>query len=505
MSTKRHTAIVLTIFVGLLLAADAPADTLRVPDPYPTIGAALDAAQHGDRIVVADGTYTGPGNRDLDFAGKRIRLQSESGPDDCIIDCQGSFDDPHRAFHFHSGEPPAVTLEGFTIQNGFIVDGNGGGILCEASSPTIRNCVFRWNTLAAVFFQGGGALANLDGSATHVIDCVFIENAQLGGGPNGGGAVTSAFGAHTTFLRCTFARNVASQGGGVATAIGTFSRFRDCLFDANTGVEGGGGLLCVLGSKVLLESCRFVGNTAYGGGGVSIGDDSQATVRRSVFTGNSATGVAGGGGGINLFASTADVVASIFDDNCGSGDGGAVVAGGDSVLTLQNSTFTGNDAPLLEGRAFGGAICAWGSSVTVFNCVLHANTAIDGPAFGLILPPDWASPSPMVVTASRSLIQDGQLGVFIQDPNDPSFVVNWSVDNFDADPLFVDALGPDGLPWTGDEDLHLQPGSPCIDAGDPAYVAQPGETDIDGDPRVLDGDVDGVAVIDIGADEFAPP
>jgi hypothetical protein len=53
--------------------------------------------------------------------------------------------------------------------------------------------------------------------------------------------------------------------------------------------------------------------------------------------------------------------------------------------------------------------------------------------------------------------------------------------------------GPDGT-WDGVDDdygdLRLRGGSPCIDAGDPGFVAQPGETDLDGQARVLCGRVD---------------
>jgi hypothetical protein len=38
--------------------------------------------------------------------------------------------------------------------------------------------------------------------------------------------------------------------------------------------------------------------------------------------------------------------------------------------------------------------------------------------------------------------------------------------------------------------LHLLPDSPAIDSGDPDYVGEPGETDLDGKPRVLCGRVD---------------
>src|SRR5262245_53724511 len=121
MANRTHHTIGSVTVVGLLLVSAASAGTLHVPEYYPTIGAALAAAHNGDRIVVADGVYSGPDNRNLDFAGKRIRLTSASGPANCIIDCQ----DQSRAFYFHRGEPPAVTLEGFTIQNA-LASGDGG-------------------------------------------------------------------------------------------------------------------------------------------------------------------------------------------------------------------------------------------------------------------------------------------------------------------------------------------------------------------------------------------
>jgi hypothetical protein len=51
--------------------------------------------------------------------------------------------------------------------------------------------------------------------------------------------------------------------------------------------------------------------------------------------------------------------------------------------------------------------------------------------------------------------------------------------------------------------FHLTPDdSPCIDAGDPDFVSEPNETDIDGENRVIDGDDNGVDRVDMGADEY---
>jgi hypothetical protein len=69
-----------------------------------TIMAAIDSVTGNDVIELVDGTYTGPGNRDLDNQEKEIFIYSQSGdPTLCVIDCQGSADDPHTGIAFLGG------------------------------------------------------------------------------------------------------------------------------------------------------------------------------------------------------------------------------------------------------------------------------------------------------------------------------------------------------------------------------------------------------------------
>src|SRR5262245_27769659 len=53
-------------------------------------------------------------------------------------------------------------------------------------------------------------------------------------------------------------------------------------------------------------------------------------------------------------------------------------------------------------------------------------------------------------------------------------------------------------------DYHLQQGSPSIDRGD-NLTPNLSDKDIDGDPRILDGDSNGTAIVDMGVDEFRRP
>ncbi len=133
-----------------VLGTWASAADLLVPGQHANIQAAINAAQNGDTVIVADGIYSGSGNRDIDFLGKAITVRSASGPVNCIINCAPGY---HRGFRFHLGEGAQSVLDGLTIKYGLAPEepecyASGGGILCrDGSSPTIRNCIL-WHNWA---------------------------------------------------------------------------------------------------------------------------------------------------------------------------------------------------------------------------------------------------------------------------------------------------------------------------------------------------------------------
>jgi hypothetical protein len=83
--------------------------------PFDAIQEGIDAASGGDTVLVLDGTYTGVGNREIEFKGKAITVRSQNGPTNCIVDLQGTVRKP--GFVFDDAEDPNSILDGFTITN----------------------------------------------------------------------------------------------------------------------------------------------------------------------------------------------------------------------------------------------------------------------------------------------------------------------------------------------------------------------------------------------------
>ena len=223
---------------------------IHVPNDQPTIQAGIDAAEDYDVVLVADGVWSGPGNRDLDFGGKTIRVGSLNGPQNCIIDCESQ----GRGFHFHSGEGLDSVVRGFTIRNGIAVDPwhaeGGGGILVDGAAPLISNCIFTSNH-AAVY--GGGCNVKSE-SGGLITDCVFRDNVAQ----NGGGL---ALDGDTEVRNCLIMQNEAyNNGGGINSGGGTML-FRGCTIIDNHSTDLGGGF-CVWDFSLTMDNCIVWGNTA---------------------------------------------------------------------------------------------------------------------------------------------------------------------------------------------------------------------------------------------------
>jgi len=238
---------------------------------FGTIQAAVDASLNGDTIELHDGTYTGPGNVDVDFAGKAITIRSRSGhPEACVIDCQGNPQN-RRGFVFDSGEGSASVLEGLTIQNGYASGGGAGGaVLCSnGSSPTLRNCILRDNEVDGASDAGnGGAIACVNASPSF-FDCVFVGNQATP--PLGDGGAIYCMGGSPTLTGCVLLQNVAgNRGGGLAIDGTSQLDMTSTTLHANSAAAGlGGGLWVASAASVALENSIL--GFAGGGGAVACG------------------------------------------------------------------------------------------------------------------------------------------------------------------------------------------------------------------------------------------
>ncbi|MCG8376958.1 MAG: hypothetical protein MI702_10795, partial [Chlorobiales bacterium] len=181
-----------------------------VEQAFATIQHALNVAQSGETVVVMDGTYTGPGNKELNFLGKAIYLTSQNGPSHTIIDCQSS----GRAFFFHSGEQTDSVVDGFTLANGN--SPVGGAIYCLFSGPTLKHLVLVNNYGA----NGGGAIrCEYGNNPPHVLNCTFYNNSTTGFG----GGLYAGNGIQPQLTNCILWNNTAASGHQLAVINTTVS------------------------------------------------------------------------------------------------------------------------------------------------------------------------------------------------------------------------------------------------------------------------------------------
>jgi len=146
---------VATISMILLLgtAVARAQQTIHVPADQPTIQAAINAANNGDTVLVAPGTYV----ENINFGGKAITVASSGGPSVTTIDggAQGS------VVTFSTGEGLTSILNGFTVRNGFQNGFSGGGIYIASASPTITGNIITGNHAAVgcgIYVYGGSPL-----------------------------------------------------------------------------------------------------------------------------------------------------------------------------------------------------------------------------------------------------------------------------------------------------------------------------------------------------------
>ena len=352
--------IFVTLLASTLFVLPAFAATIYVPTDQPTIQAGIDATVNGDTVLVSPGTYV----EIINYLGKAITVQSESGADNTILDGgqNGS------VVLFDSEETLESVLDGFTIRNGngTYYDGYyGGGIYCDGASPTITNCVVAGNS--ANYGKGGGIYC--DGASPTITSCVVVSNSA-----NYGGGIYCYY-ASPTITNCTISDNTSGWGGGGIYCIFSSSpTITNCTISGNmTDNYGGGGLHCS-NSSPTISNCTISENTVDGsGGGLSCKDSSSPTITDCTISGNTA---GGGGGGFSCSDySSSTIMNCTISENTADREGGGIYSPGCS-LTVKNCMITGNSA----NESGGGIYCCSVSSylTTIINCTISGNSADTG-------------------------------------------------------------------------------------------------------------------------------
>jgi hypothetical protein len=338
-------------------------------------------------------------------------------------------------------------------------------------------------------------IEGLNASSVAVFNSGEGRNSVLNGFTlqKGGGGITVE-GASPTITNNVITSNRSCKGGGVRIASGS------PLIRLNTITSNGSQDFCSgsVGAGISIEGASSVeildnvisnntilpispGTPFDGGGGIYIFATGVQRIKGNIIKGNSASGEKGGG--IFIFNSPdALIVQNLITDNQADVGGGIywLMPSGARGPILVNNTIADNNA-----ISNGSGIFADGNDARILmNNIIVAKPGQTGLHCG-----DFVQDRPII--RFNNIFSDGGMAY-----GGNCLDMTGSEGNISLDPLFAN-------PTQGD--YHLQQGSPSIDSGNNLTPNLP-DKDLDEDPRILDGDGNGTAIVDMGVDEFlAPP
>ncbi|MHC4085195.1 MAG: right-handed parallel beta-helix repeat-containing protein [Planctomycetota bacterium] len=246
----------------------------------------------------------------------------------------------------------------------------------------------------------------------------------------------------------------------------------------------GGAIYCYNNSSPSINNCVIKTNSAVFGGGLACtGSNTKPKITNCIITANT---VIVGGGGFYINVSSPIIRNCIISGNVAP-DGGAFFSYNVGNPIITNCTISQNTASRSTGVII---FCYESSNMALTNSIFWDNITTNASQIKV-----GNSGAATSIRISYCNIQGGKDNII----SDENCTVEWGQGNIDADPNFVSSGSLTGSESLTAGDYHLLDGSPCIDAGDPEFITEPNETDIDGNPRIAG------TKIDMGADEFVPP
>ena len=387
-----------------------------------------------------------------------------------------------------------ATIDNVGIRNGASA-GNGGGISITNCTPKISNCQFMDNLCSGF----GGAIATLKANGTRITKCMFTGNTAR----KCGGAIYNETGTGLQITDCNFAGNVAyDDSGGAIYNLSSTGTITTCVFKSNQAMEVGGGILNEESSMVIAR-CTFTGSRASYGAGI-FNYYCAPTIEDCLFTNCNAATFAGGGiytnggapiiksclfqrnkvqqrgGGMVTQGATGRTINCVFLNNyaVNSGGGAIYIAQTDDANSPGNPQFINCTIYGNRTEWRGGAVCSDATPSKFANCIMWGGYAYDS--------------NPGIYSAAGS--SAGQPAAQYCDIEGDSLYPGTG--NLKADPGLIDPNNWDFGPAFD---------SPCIDTGSNAAISGIVRDYTDDGTRVVDGNGDGVAVVDMGACELQGP
>ncbi len=333
----------------------------------------------------------------------------------------------------------------------------GGAVHAEGSPATFDQCNVWHNT---GHYTGGGM--HLYGSSVTLIGCEIKDN--LNEIYWGGGLYFE--GGTSTLTNCLISGNVGDWGGGGVYCESAELTLIGCIIKGNTASEYGGGLYVTESVGLVMDNCLVARNTAtlHWGGGMYAAMSYDIRLTNCRFELNEA-GQKGGGLYINNTHNTS-LTRCMIVRNRSFVEGGGVCfyySYATNVDTLTQCSIVGNRAPL------GGGISFYYANALLRDCIIAQQVEGEGLYFA-------NNQNPQVEYSDIYGNPGGDFGGTVPANLGVLTTINANGDSCDQfynillDPQFVDYA---------QEDLHLLPTSPCIDAGNPLLPFDPDGTTSD--------------------------